>query len=361
MNKILHISPCFNYNCGRSKLVYLYLSYFKSKSSYEIHFITNGGDSLERLREIQIDYKILNFSSGLKNIFFQKIFYNQLKEYLIKNEIQLIHTHHRFPEYISIKAAKELNIRTVATAHNFVKGYKKISFKSDKIIAVSNSLNSYLQKEFKVEKERIITIYSPAEDFPPYNQAELINLKEELGLTPRDKVILFMGRINFEKGYDILLKSFQKIHNEWKNTVLLMCGNIEDKNFRKISEKFTNSIIVIQPKENQNIFYSIADMVALPSRTDSFPLVMIETGIFKKPFIGGNTGGIAEFIEDGKNGLLVQPGNDSELAEKIIYLLKNEAYAQTLGENLYKKVKEQCDYNNYFLQVENIYDSLLNP
>ncbi|MGE5846850.1 MAG: glycosyltransferase family 4 protein [Ignavibacteria bacterium] len=359
MNKILHISPCFNYNCGRSKLVYLYLSYFKSKSSYEIHFITNGGDSLERLREIQIDYKILNFSSGLKNIFFQKIFYNQLKEYLIKNEIQLIHTHHRFPEYISIKAAKELNIRTVASAHSFVKGYKKISFKSDKIIAVSNSMNSYLQKEFKIEKERIITLYSPAVDFTAFNEAELMNKKKELGLSCANRIILFMGRINFEKGYDVLLKSFQAVKNEFKNAMLLLCGKIEDKNFYKLSEKLNNSVKVFQPRSNMKLFYGIADLVVLPSRIDPFPFVMIEAGSFKKTFIGGNTGGISEFIADGKDGLLVQPGDPDELAEKIIYLLKNEAHAQTLGENLYKKVKEQCDYNNYFLRVENIYDSLL--
>ena len=45
---------------------------------------------------------------------------------------------------------------------------------------------------------------------------------------------------------------------------------------------------------------------------------MIETGSFKKLFIGGNTGGIAEFIEDGKNGLLVDPENPEMIAEKII-------------------------------------------
>jgi hypothetical protein len=145
-----------------------------------VHFITNGGDSLARLNEIQIRYKIFNFSHGIKNLFYQKEFYTLLKKYLIKNEIQLIHTHHRFPEYISIKAAKELNIKTVTSAHSFVKGYKKISFKSDKIIAVSNSLNSYLQKEFKIEKERIVTLYSPALDFTAFNQAELMEKKRNL-------------------------------------------------------------------------------------------------------------------------------------------------------------------------------------
>lgn len=86
---------------------------------------------------------------------------------------------------------------------------------------------------------------------------------------------------------------------------------------------------------------------------------MLESGSFKKPFIGGNTGGIAEFIEDGKNGLLVDPENPEELADKIFFLLNNPEFGKTLGENLYEKVTRLCDYNNYFKEVENIYKSLL--
>jgi glycosyltransferase involved in cell wall biosynthesis len=86
---------------------------------------------------------------------------------------------------------------------------------------------------------------------------------------------------------------------------------------------------------------------------------MIETGINKKPFIGGKTGGIEEFIEDGIDGLLVNPEDENELAEKILYLLNNQEISQQFGDNLYKKVKEKCDYQNYFNRVEEIYNSLL--
>jgi len=359
MKRILHISPYFNNNCGRSKLVFLYLDYFKHKNSYEIHFITNGGDSLERLKQIGVDYRLFKFSHGLKNILYQKRFLNELKEYLINNKIQLIHSHHRFTEYVSVKAAKELKIKTVASVHNFVKGYKRLSFRSDKIICVSNSVSSYIQKNYNVEKGKIITLYNPVDDSPNLKMEEVSELKKELGLNSENKIILFMGRINFEKGYDTLLKSFRIVKNQCKNVILLFCGDVEDKNFNKMILPHDNSIKVIQPKFKKNLFYGIAGLVVLPSRVDSFPFVMIEAGKFKKAFIGGNTGGIAEFIEDGKNGLLFQPGNDIQLAEKIIYLLKNESAARTLGENLYNKVKQQCDYNNYFLQIESIYNSLL--
>ena len=100
-------------------------------------------------------------------------------------------------------------------------------------------------------------------------------------------------------------------------------------------------------------------MIVLPSKSDPFPYVMLEAGKFRKPFIGGNSGGIAEFIEEGVNGLLVAPGNPDELAEKIDYLLNNPNICSELGNNLFEKVTQLCDYNNYFRRIEIIYNSLL--
>ena len=154
IKKILHITPDFNYSCGMSKLAFLYLKYFGSKEGYEVHFITNGGDSMERLKEISsLKPEILNFTRGMKNFLYQRKFLADLRNYVIKNDINLIHTHHRFPEYMSVKAVKGLNVKTVTSAHSFVKGFKSISFKSDKIIAVSDSVNKYLQSKFNIKEK----------------------------------------------------------------------------------------------------------------------------------------------------------------------------------------------------------------
>ncbi len=86
---------------------------------------------------------------------------------------------------------------------------------------------------------------------------------------------------------------------------------------------------------------------------------MIEAGTNKRPFIGGNTGGIAEFIDDGINGLLVDPENENELADKILFLLDNKETSINLANNLYKKVNEKCSSEKYFSRLEDIYNSLI--
>ncbi len=79
---------------------------------------------------------------------------------------------------------------------------------------------------------------------------------------------------------------------------------------------------------------------------------MLEAGAMKKPFIGGNTGGIAEFIEDGVNGILIEPGDSDQLADKIIFLLNNPVQAELLANALYQKVKKECDCVKYFERLD---------
>ncbi len=145
----------------------------------------------------------------------------------------------------------------------------------------------------------------------------------------------------------------------YKNLKLILLGQVEDINISEAIKGFEKQISVIQPTENIIAFYQISDMVILPSRIDPFPYVLLESGALKKPFIGGNTGGIAEFIEDGVHGLLVNPGDSDQLSEKIIYLLNNPLKSELLANALYQKVKLECDCEKYFERLEKIIKELL--
>jgi glycosyltransferase involved in cell wall biosynthesis len=360
MIKILHITPDFNYSCGRSKLVYFYLKYFSNKKDYQVHFITNGGDSLDRLNDIpNLNFQILKFSTGYKNIFYERNFYRSLKDYIARNKINLIHTHHRFPELISTRISTKLKIKTITSAHSFVKGFKQTSFKSDKIISVSHSLAAYLINEYNISKEKIVSLNNPLDLSFKVDLSAAEKFRKENNISPEMKLLLFIGRVNKDKGFDILLKSFSAVKEKNNDVILMINGQIENNYFQSEISKFNKAVIYIPPQKNNYYLYLLADIVVLPSRFDPFPFVMLETGLHKKPFIGGNTGGIAEFIEDGKNGLLVEPENPDQLADKILFLLNNPEVGTRLGENLYEKVTRLCDYNNYFNEVEKIYNSLI--
>lgn len=361
MKNILHITPNFNYSCGRSKLVFLYLKYFSNKDDYRVHFITNGGDSLDRLKVVpRVNFQIFRFTTGYKNIFYKKSFYNELKEFVMENSISLIHTHHRFPEDAVVRISQELNIKTVTSAHSFVKGFSGWGFNSEKVIAVSNSVRDYLINNHKVSADRILTLYNPVEKLHHNSSGNFINsFKYENKIRDENKIILFVGRICRDKGLDTLTKAFEFIRARNKNAILIVVGHIE-KN-KKVYKSFLRSerVIYIPPREDIQNFYEISEVVVLPSRKEPLGYTMLEAGVHKKPFIGGNTGGIAEFIEDGNNGLLADPENPEQIVEKIFYLLSNPDIGKRMGENLHEKVSRLCDYNKYFCEIEKIYNSLI--
>ena len=86
---------------------------------------------------------------------------------------------------------------------------------------------------------------------------------------------------------------------------------------------------------------------------------MLEAGLSGKPFIGSRVGGIAEFIEDGRDGLLFPAKNELVLAQCMLELLNDETKSARLGENLRRKVSSLPICEEYSKRIDEIYRSLL--
>ena len=357
---ILQIFPDFNYACGVSKHVFELLKHFNNQKGYNVCFITNGGDALSKLENHKIEYKLFHFSKGWKNILYFPVNYLQLTSFCVKSKIDIIHTHHRYPELLSTIIVKRLNIKTITTVHSLVKGYKNLSFRSDRIITVSKTVKKSVIKNFQIQENKIELLYNCVvpEDRPDEERVE--NLREKLNIKNNKYVILFLGRLNRLKGIDILIESFGKVRSTNAQIKLLLVGSIEDKTIRNLNVKQDEEIYLIDAQEDVTLYYELCNVVVLSSQVESFPYVMLEAGLAKKPFIGSRTGGIAEFIEDGVNGFLFEPGNADDLADRIRFVIDNPEKAKSAAEELHKKVKKYCNCEEYFEKLTNIYNELFN-
>jgi glycosyltransferase involved in cell wall biosynthesis len=240
-----------------------------------------------------------------------------------------------------------------------VDGMKYLSFKSDKIIVVSKAVEKHLIEKYKVDKEKITQIYNFVKPFDPPKKEEISNLKEELGIQEDEKVLLFIGRIGYIKGCDVLISAFEKLSDKYPYLRLMMIGNFESDGLKESTMK-NDRIIYLSPTDDIYKYYYLSVIVLLPSRIDPFPYVMLEAGLAKKPFIGGKTGGIAEFIEDGIGGLLVNPGDVNNLVEKVEQLLNDSSLSKKLGSNLFTKVEQLTNVELYTNKLSELYSRLLN-
>jgi glycosyltransferase involved in cell wall biosynthesis len=103
-----------------------------------------------------------------------------------------------------------------------------------------------------------------------------------------------------------------------------------------------------------------ADVSVVPSLFEPFGIVALEAMAAKSPVVVSDTGGLSEIVEHGVTGVKVYPDNPDSLAWGITKVLLDEAYANWIKTDAYKKIHEKYDWDRIAQQTKAIYDTVLN-
>ena len=352
---ILHLNPELNITCGVSKSIYYICKELKSEANHSI--ICFGGDAIDNfLRE------------GLRVIVIRKpssiLSYTFLVFSLIKlihfHKIDIIHSHHRIFDSLSFIIQFFVKVKTVTSVHSKVIGKKMFSYKADKLIAVSKTISNHLITYYHKPESKIKLINNFVSEG---NLLKNNEVKFHRKNQSKKTIILFVGRLSLEKGVDILLEAIKIIREKFSNEnfLLQMIGNGPLKEYcSNFIHKYQLPASIIEPTNKIEPYYRQADIVVLPSRVDPFPSVMLEAGLFQKPFIGSNIDGMAELIRNEETGILCEPENANKLAEAIQKFIENEKFARTLAKNLHFIVKKSYTADNILPKYEKLYLELYN-
>jgi glycosyltransferase involved in cell wall biosynthesis len=150
-----------------------------------------------------------------------------------------------------------------------------------------------------------------------YQQNKEIDLqktKEGLGFTKDSIILLFFGYVRKYKGLDILIEAFPKILLEIPESRLLIVGEFYDKPDPYLDQiknlgvedkvKVVNKFV---PNEEVAKYYEVSDVVILPYRSATQSGILNVAYGFNKPVIVTDVGGLAEFVDEGKTGFVVEP------------------------------------------------------
>jgi glycosyltransferase involved in cell wall biosynthesis len=114
----------------------------------------------------------------------------------------------------------------------------------------------------------------------------------------------------------------------------------------------------IDEREKRDLL-AACDMLAMPSRTDSFGIVYLEAWLYRKPVIGAQAWGIEDVIEDGRDGLLVPFGDMAALAEAVTHLLDHPAVRAEMGRRGERKVYQSHLWSIKHAAVRDLYGRLV--
>lgn len=162
--------------------------------------------------------------------------------------------------------------------------------------------------------QKLITIYNSV-------QAPIEDVyKDKLNLD-RKIQILFVGRLDYQKGVDILAKIVEKTSTNFEFTAV--GDSVVNRKHKSLLPSNVNQVGWVTRKELA-YYYSSTDLVIMPSRWESFGLVAVEANSYGKPTIATNTSSLPEIIKHNINGFLFEKDNIDEAVSILNKLSKNE-------------------------------------
>lgn len=177
------------------------------------------------------------------------------------------------------------------------------------------------------------TVYIP--NYLPYYPDTPADLSVE------KKRVISVGRLNYQKGQDLLLKAWKRVevaHPDWRLDIF---GDGQEKDALNSQISSLNLKTVTLHPSTTDIYteYLNSDFLVCSSRWESFGLILIEAmscGIPAVSFDCNN--GPRSIIADGQDGVLVKNGDTDDLADKINYLIEHPDLRQQMGRAAYKNV-----------------------
>ncbi|MBN1644355.1 MAG: glycosyltransferase family 4 protein [Dehalococcoidales bacterium] len=267
-----------------------------------------------------------------------------IKEVLAREKFDIVHLHEPFMPMVCsaiLRFSNSINIGTFHAAQG-KPGYSwgrpvsswMLCRRARKLhghIAVSKPAMNYIGRYLPAEYEIIpngIDIHRFRPDVKPMEQYQDGKLN-----------IVFMGRLEFRKGVNYLLKAYQEIKREMPNTRLLICGpgvRLRKRYEKWVAKNRLQDVIFtgMVSDEEQPRYYRTADVFCAPATSrESFGLILLEAMATGRPIVATNIEGFANVITEGKEGLLVPPMNSHALAESLLALLKDKEKRLQMGRN----------------------------
>ncbi len=235
----------------------------------------------------------------------------------------------------------------------------RILVDADAVLALTSVERNGLMR-YGLSPERVFVVGGGSDPKPPPLADK--DLPEDVlqrhGLsTP---IVLFVGRINRDKGALDAAKAVRRLFRSGLVATLVLVGEA-DSEFRRYHRQLaTEERQLIRPlgeveETEKHELLSASSMLVLPSRVDSFGLVLLEAWTHGKPVIGARAGGIPGVIAEGQDGLLVTYGDVQELAEAMALLLRDEQLARALGRRGQRKLRTEYSWESVYDRVSAAY------
>jgi len=369
----------------------------------EVHVVTPVREGFGKEKISTSDYDFSKYFGNNVHIHFvckasDTFFYNAKFQYaclryvpkLVKEErIDLIHSHTAHMPDLLLQF-RRLNIPTITTIHTTIRGQRhgtkssgmsfwdlefseKLTYLTYPFLCLAEII--YFSKEryyitvSKWMKEQIVRQYpkiDPSLISVIYNSVDVENFSPSKGKNfPERDIVLFVGRLIAAKGVRYLVEAIPKVLREYPNTLFIFTGSGNSLPYQRrlkelrVPEK--NFMFLGYLKESSDLveYYRASSVFVAPTLYENLPIRVLEAMACGVPVVASNVCAIPEVIDNGVNGILIQPGSVGELAEAICRLLGDPSLRRKMGDNARKTVLEKFNWKVNAIKTVEVYQQIL--
>ena len=215
---------------------------------------------------------------------------------------------------------------------------RRLIGKLDRIIAATSDEKEIMRIIYGVSEDNISVV--PLGVGPDFFEEKLQSYaREKLKFYNEDKIVLAVGRVEPLKGLDVLIRAMSYVDPEMPYQLVIIGGDkaasAEISRLKDIAMQvgIAHKVKFIGSVDHSKlpIYYRAADVVVIPSFSESFGLVAVEAMASGVPVVASNVGGLALTVEHGRAGFLIPPGSSDQFGEKINLLLNDPNLRSDFG------------------------------
>ncbi|WP_342088415.1 glycosyltransferase family 4 protein [Dyadobacter sp. OTU695] len=314
-----------------------------AKRNYSVHVLGLYGDPEKVFFPFETNVQVTSLHiDDMKGV--SKILYSQhrIRQFINRNQIDTFVTVESIMATYSVPSLAFTGIRHVVWEH--------FNFKVNLGIAA----RSFARQLALYFADKIVTLTARDVQFWKqgawYRNAELVHIPNPMFLEEQklnenpSKTVISVGRLTFQKGFDLLVDAWEgvpaELRKEWK---LLIIGDGEDKPLleKKIAELgLQDSVEFVGATKAVFTYFEKASVYCLSSRFEGLPMVLLEALAFHLPIVAFDCDtGPEELIEHGENGILVEACNVNKLSESLTTLMQDDGLRERMRKYKSQKLR----------------------
>lgn len=301
---------------------------------------------------------------------------------LRRGRAQIVHSYNFYANVFSIPAARLAGVPCVVASIRDMGAYmtpaqqkvqKFVCRFADKVVVNAGAIRDWLVAQgYAPEK---IEVIRNGLDLSRYGaRSDGAALRRQFWIPPHVPLVVMLSRLNPQKGIEYFLEAAALVRRRCPEAHFLVVGEAyintdgvfrPDEVYRKALQQQAVALGISDHTRFTGMRSDVPEILAaaavsvLPSFSEGISNTLLESMAAGAPVVATRVGGTPEIIEDGKHGLLVQPGDAKALADAICAVLEKPFLAAHLSNEARRRVEAEFSFDNMVNETEGLYGALL--